>query len=128
MTQKLYSEREQLISDQAREIERYRRIAEERQRTIEMITESKKQSNCSFCRRNTSIMSSEHDELWYLDPTDAYGKSMQQQNHENVQVDINDSKYPDARPGDSTNAGFWFNYCPMCGRKLAEADNDTRTD
>ncbi|WP_243674284.1 hypothetical protein [Lentilactobacillus kisonensis] len=42
MTQKLYSEREQLISDQAREIERYRRIAEERQRTIEMLTESKK--------------------------------------------------------------------------------------
>ena len=33
-------------------------------------------------------------------------------------------EYPDARPGDSTNAGFWFNYCPMCGRKLAEAQHE----
>ncbi|UVW17986.1 hypothetical protein NX820_08690 [Levilactobacillus brevis] len=128
MTKKSYSERKQLISDQAREIKRYRRIAEERQQNIEMLTESKDQINCSFCRRGISIMSSEYDELWYLDPTDAYGKSIQQQNHENVQVDINDSKYPDASLGGSTNAGFWFNYCPMCGRKLAEAQHDTRTD
>jgi len=124
MTKKSYSERKQLISDQAREIKRYRRIAEERQQNIEMLTESKDQINCSFCRRGISIMSSEYDELWYLDPTDAYGKSIQQQNHENVQVDINESKYPDARSGDSSNAGFWFNYCPMCGRKLVEAQHD----
>ena len=79
MTKKSYSERKQLISEQAREIKRYRRIAEERQQTIEMLTESKDQINCSFCRRGTS-------------------------------------------------AGFWFNYCPMCGRKLVEAQHDTRTD
>lgn len=118
MAKKSYSEREQLISDQELEIKRYRRIAEERQRTIDTLTESKDQNNCNFCRRHASIMSIDGDELWYLDPDDKYGKIMRKCNHTNVQVDINDSKYPDARPGDSTNAGFWFNYCPMCGRKL----------
>lgn len=78
----------------------------------------KKKQNCSFCNRSDSIMSKENDELWYLDSTSAYGKSMRIHNHENVQVDINDSKYPDARPGDGTNAGFWFDYCPKCGQKL----------
>ncbi|KYK53507.1 hypothetical protein AYO51_15435 [Lactiplantibacillus plantarum] len=73
---------------------------------------------CGFCNRDTSIKSIESDEIWYLDPTSGYGKSMRQHNHENVQVDINDSKYPDARPGDSTTAGFWLNYCPGCGQKL----------
>lgn len=73
---------------------------------------------CEFCSRDKSIESIEGDEIWYLDPTDTYGKSMRQHNHENVQVDINDSKYPDARLGDSTTAGFWFDYCPQCGRKL----------
>lgn len=73
---------------------------------------------CGFCNRDKSIKSIEGDEIWYLDPTSGYGKSMRQHNHENVQVDINDSKYPDARPGDSTNAGFWFDFCPVCGRKL----------
>ena len=73
---------------------------------------------CGFCNRDKSIMSKDGDELWYLDPTDQYGIGMRTYNHENVQVDINDQKYPDARPGDGTNAGFWFDYCPGCGRKL----------
>lgn len=73
---------------------------------------------CEFCNSDRSIESIEGDEIWYHDTTSGYGKSMRQYNHENVQVDINDSKYPDARLGDSTNAGFWFNYCPECGCKL----------
>lgn len=51
----------------------------------------KKKQTCSFCNRSDSIMSKENDELWYLDSTSAYGKSMRIHNHENVQVDINDS-------------------------------------
>lgn len=73
---------------------------------------------CEFCGGDKPTESIEGDEIWYLGPTDTYGKSMRQHNHENVQVDINDSKYPDARPGDSTTAGFWFDFCPVCGRKL----------
>jgi len=60
----------------------------------------------------------EDDEIYHLDSNDDYWNRIRQDYHGNVQVDINDSKYPDARPGDSTTAVFWFNYCPMCGRKL----------
>ena len=81
------------------------------------MSESKNQI-CSFCNKNSSIMSKMDDEIRYLDPNTAYGKSFRAHNHENVQVDINDSNYPDARPGDSTSAGFWFDYCSKCGRKL----------
>lgn len=53
-----------------------------------------------------------------LSPESDYVKNIRHDYHANVQVDINDSKYPDARIGDDTNATFWFNYCPECGRKL----------
>ena len=78
-------------------------------------------NNCKFCQYGNSIKSSDTDIVWYLNPKKGeYARTVRQYEHVNVQVDINDEKYPDSRPGDDTNAQFWFNYCPMCGRKLDE--------
>lgn len=71
-----------------------------------------------FGTNSTSIKSTENDEIYYLNPNNPFWKNFRQDYHANIQVDINDSKYPDSRPGDSTSATFWFNYCPGCGRKL----------
>lgn len=73
---------------------------------------------CQFCGNSGAIKSGEDDEIYHLDPNDDYWNRIRQDYHGNVQVDINDSKYPDARPGDSTTAVFWFNYCPECGQKF----------
>jgi len=73
---------------------------------------------CSFCNIYEPIMSIERDGLWYISPTSALGKSMRNRYHENVKFYIYDPQYDDARLSEGHKSSFWFNYCPMCGRKL----------
>jgi len=82
--------------------------------------EQAKHKHCNFCHDGNFIESSDKDIVWYLDPKDDYARTTRKYEHVNIQIDINDEKYPDSRSGDDTNAQFWFNYCPMCGRKLDE--------
>jgi len=81
------------------------------------MTDSKDQ-NCGFCNIDEPIMSIERDELWYINPNSALGKSIRTSYHENVQFYTHDQKYNDARLSEGPKPRFWFNYCPMCGRKL----------
>jgi len=77
-----------------------------------------KDQTCCFCNFDKPIMSIEREELWFIDPTRALGKSIRTRYHENVQSYIHDPKYNDARLSEGPKPRFWFDYCPKCGRKL----------
>lgn len=113
MTKKSYSEREQLISDQEIEIKRYRRMAEEYRNRLMKLVEPKgqKQRKCHFCHGDSPIS------LLDFSSGDVSVRGDQL-------VFGGWDYYFDEPDFDSKTISF----CPMCGRKLAEAQHDTRTD
>ena len=72
-----------------------------------------KQADCPYCNGHSVIESFSKGTVWYLNPRNGgYEKWIREREHINVQVDIDDG-------GSDV---FWFNYCPMCGRKLGEEE------